>query len=204
MSTATKVSTAKTRLAKMATALRAKSEATTTATNKVATTKKITHSYRLFSLLKKQKGTATTAQLAAATGLPPGYVAWYMAELKRVYGVKLEHKRGDKIWKAKGYSTITVPPAGIAGRRPGSNVVSISSLPRKEPIRSGAVVPASTMESVQEVINGMRAQLDKLSSQLPGLIAAGTAEVQLASIPVGVLAQMTKENAQARRQLLAK
>jgi len=105
------------------------------------TNKKITHSYRLFSLLKKQKGTATTEQLAAATGLPPGYVAWYMAELKRVYGVKLQHKRGDSIWKATNTSAVVVPPGGIAGQR-------------------------RNQEDVAKVVQGLKAGLDTLVTVL--------------------------------------
>lgn len=85
----------------------------------INTTNKTTHSYRLWSLLKKKNGTATTAQLAAASGLKPDYVVWYMAELKRVYGLNYEHKRGDKKYVAVNLNDVTVPPGGIAGQRKG-------------------------------------------------------------------------------------
>jgi hypothetical protein len=115
---------------------------------------KITHSYRLFSLLKKQKGQATTKQLAAVTGLPPNYVAWYMAELARVYKVKLEHKRGDAVWKAKGLSVVKVPPNGIAGRRPSNSAA--------DPI----VRPVAINKDVVGVAKAIKSGLDTLVAVL--------------------------------------
>jgi hypothetical protein len=148
-----KVKNANDRLAKTAKALHTKALAANSG-------KKITHSYRLFSLLKKQKGTATTDQLAAATGLPPSYVAWYMAELKRVYGVKLQHKRGDKMWRATNTSAVSVPPGGIAGRRRGERAVA--ALNSSRPIASGG----KTVEDVATVVANLKSDLDILVSVL--------------------------------------
>jgi hypothetical protein len=101
---------------------------------KVATPKpvaKTTHSFRLFSCLQKQGGVATTVELAKAAGLKIWEVAWYMAEMRRVYGVQYEHKHSDKYYYTPNLEGISIPSTGLRGRKVSAPVVARKGGPQR-------------------------------------------------------------------------
>lgn len=164
------------------------------ATAKAATMPmRITHSYRLFALLKKQKGIATTEELAAATGLKPMYVSWYMAELKRVYGVDYEHRRGDPLWKVQGdVNKFDVPPSGVAGKRRGQ-----STQPVKTKVTLGGVeqdLEKALQAAYQVVLNAINREFSRLRTNLAKARPAANDE-KIVGVPMSVWRQMKKQAA---------
>ena len=150
---------------------------------------KLTHSYRLFALLKKQKGTATTEQLAAAAGLKPFYVSWYMAELKRVYGVDYEHKRGEADYRVKNLEGIVVPPTGVAGKRRGQAATTLSNSEAKT---------YRADQLMEKALDAAHANIEREFARLKASLARvkvtqKQGEVRVASIPWDAWLQMKKE-----------
>jgi hypothetical protein len=158
---------------------------------------KLTHSYRLFALLKKQKGVATTEELAAAAGLKPFYVSWYMAEMKRVYGVDYEHKRGDKYYRTPNLQGIEVPPTGLTGKRRNTLTPAATT----EGTLARKMTADQLMAHAIDAAEGAaRAALDKEFARLRASLAKvkvqeAAGEVRVASIPWDVWQQMKREQA---------
>lgn len=182
-----------------------KSKATS---KKVAAARPIgTKSFLLYECFKTQKGKATVTQLAKAISVPKNQVSFYIGELKRVYGIAIEHERGSPNYTITDLKVV-IPKTGRRGfhlrrhnrrsiksaHRAGAASILLNVPSSKR--RKGESAVSRHMEALRHVINQ---NIDQITSRL-GTALNGSERV---AIPVEEYDRLRGRGAPVRRQTSA-